>query len=63
MFSFNFRVVSLSKHIAIEMLIGMLLKGNKIFRDLVRSHLVRSLPPIGPFATRYFSHLFAPYRP
>ena len=26
MFRFNFRVVSLSKHIAIEMLIGMLLK-------------------------------------
>ena len=25
MFSFNFRVVSLSKHIAIEMLIGVLL--------------------------------------
>ena len=37
--------------------------GNRMFRDLVRSHLVRSLPPIGPFATRYFSHLFAPYRP
>ena len=31
--------------------------GIWMFRYSVRSHLVRSRPPIGPFATRYFSHL------
>ena len=36
--------------------------SNRIFRDLVCSQLVRSLPPIGPFATLYFSHLIDPSR-
>ena len=36
--------------------------GVWMFRDLVRSHLVLSLHPIGPFATWYFSHLIDPSR-
>ena len=32
------------------------------FRDLDFSRVVHSRPMIGPFATRYFSHLFDPSR-
>ena len=36
--------------------------GLWIFRYLTCSHLDQSLPFIGSFATRYFSHLFDPSR-
>ena len=32
------------------------------FRDLDFSRVVLSRPMVGPFATRYFSHLFDPSR-